>query len=98
MKNLSEIKDEIDSIYDLMDEDDPVGRAEIDALEWVIGQADPPIDDMKGTGKLATEDEIKKCIELLRKERTTLPEYSFFRDPNWRMIDAQIEQLQWILV
>ena len=96
MKNKYEIKDEIDTTYDLMDEDDPVGRAKIEALDWVLGDADPPA-DIEGTGKEATEDEIKNCITLLKKDREEIPEYSFFGDPNWKVLDAQIEILQWVI-
>jgi len=97
MKDQYDIRKEIDATYELMDEGDDVEKEKINALEWVIGQMDPPTDGIKGTGKLATEDEVKKCIELLRRERKEIPEYSFFGDSNWKTIDAQIEVLEWAL-
>lgn len=46
---------------------------------------------------MKAEIEIKKALVGLGKERDTLPEYSFFGDPNWVKIDAQIEALEWAL-
>ena len=96
MRNDYEIKGEIDAIYDLMDEGDPIDKAKAEALDWVLGNCDSPA-DMDLTGKEATENEVRKCIELLEADRRDIPEYSFFGDPNWKVLDAQIEILEWVI-
>ncbi len=37
-----------------------------------------------------TEEEVKRQVEGLQKQRAKLPEFSGFGNPNWRAIDAQI--------
>jgi len=39
-------------------------------------------------------EEIIRLITL-EEEKATCPEFSFFGDPNWKMIDAQIEIARW---
>lgn len=73
-------------------------RSQSEALGWTLGQCDPPADNVSETGRPATEDEIKYCIEQLKQERETIPERSAFFDyPNWLMIDGQIEILTWVI-
>lgn len=42
---------------------------------------------------MRTQEEIERQIEGLKKQKESLPEYNFFGDNNWEMIDAQIEIL-----
>lgn len=44
-----------------------------------------------------TNEEIKKQIEDLKKERETIPEFSAFGDANWKGIDGQVAVLEKIL-
>ena len=41
-----------------------------------------------------TRQQIDAEIAKLKAERDTLPEFSFFGDPNWVIIDAQIDILE----
>lgn len=43
---------------------------------------------------MRTAEQIKAQVEGLEAMKTTLPEFSAFRDPNWEAIDAQIEVLE----
>lgn len=43
---------------------------------------------------MRTAEEIKRQVELLGKEKTTVPEFSAFGDNNWERIDAQIDVLE----
>lgn len=42
---------------------------------------------------MRTDQEIKKEIAKLEKLKEVLPEYNFFGDNNWIIIDAQIDIL-----
>lgn len=37
---------------------------------------------------------LEKDLKEKKKERTTLPEYSFFGDNNWEQLDIEIEYLE----
>lgn len=41
-----------------------------------------------------TPEEIAEMIEALDEDRKTLPEFSRFGDPNWKIIDAQLAILR----
>jgi hypothetical protein len=100
MKDSGYIERKIDRLADAYYENekpDPRVHAQIEALEWVIGQHDSVIDDMEISGRPLTEDEIKQAIVMHCKSKTKLPEYSVFGDNNWRNIDAQIDILNWVL-
>ena len=100
MKDKIDISLEENAIYGEVTDDEPTPtqRAQLDALGWVKGEADPITDNgVEVYGRLATEDEVKQAIEQLKADRKKVPEYSYFGDPNWQMIDAQIEILQWVL-
>lgn len=100
MKSKIDITLEEDAIYDKCGRDEPsaIDRARLAALGWAKGELDPITDDgIDVYGRGATEDEIKQTIEQLKTERESIPEYSFFGDPNWQMTNAQIEILEWIL-
>lgn len=70
-------------------------RAQIDALDWILGDADPILDD---ESLIPDSDEnIRKAITLLKASKDQYPQYSAFGDPNWRIADAQVEILEWVL-
>ena len=52
---------------------------------------------MNKGGKVRNKKEIEKVIEELKKERRTLPPYSKFGDPNWEIIDTQVNILEKVL-
>jgi len=43
--------------------------------------------------KTKTQEEINRMKEALGRQRDALPERSKFGDPNWEIIDAQLEVL-----
>lgn len=43
---------------------------------------------------MRSEQEISKEVAKLEKLKTVLPEYNFFGDNNWAVIDAQIDILK----
>lgn len=42
---------------------------------------------------MRTQEEKKQAIKKLRNEKESLPEYSFFGDPNHEAIEAQIQTI-----
>lgn len=96
MKNKRDIERKIDRLYDNAGEQPkPEERARIDALYWVVGQGDPIIDDEEI--KPDSDESIRKVIESLKDSKNKYPEFSVFGDPNWRVADAQVEILEWVL-
>lgn len=49
---------------------------------------------MKKTKNIRTQAEIDFQIAGLKKERETIPQFSFFGDNNWDIIDAQLDILE----
>jgi hypothetical protein len=43
---------------------------------------------------MRTQEEIKVAIDFFKKQKTTLPEFSAFGDPNHLVIDAQLDVLE----
>jgi len=102
LKSKVEILIEIDRIYEDCHGDaepEPEDRAKTEALEWVTGGGYPISGDATDDplGRMAEEEEVMLTIEELKRQRNELPEYSLFGDPNWRMTDAQVEILQWVI-
>ena len=46
---------------------------------------------------LKTKKEIKAKIAEEKKNRKTLPEHSYFGTNNWKLIEANIAALEWVL-
>ena len=44
--------------------------------------------------KEKTIADIQKAIGLLNKQKADLPEYSFFGDNNWALVDAQLDLIE----
>lgn len=42
---------------------------------------------------MRSQEEIKRQIEGLKKEKASLPEFNFFNENNWERIDAQLSIL-----
>lgn len=42
-----------------------------------------------------TDADLDRIIDTLREDRKNLPEHSTLDEPNWKMIDAQIEICEW---
>ena len=51
----------------------------------------------KEGGVMRTKTQINKKVKEIQKERKTLPPYSMFGTPNWKMMDAQVDLLKWCL-
>lgn len=99
MKDKYQIDARLSRLYDSLDDvggEDPIIQGKLDALDWVSGDADNLISGEVDAG-FKEEARITTMIEELIKEKETLPEYSFFGDSNWKLIDAQVEILKWIL-
>ena len=73
-----------------------IAQNQLDILEWINGNMDCPIDGLDTTGQAIDDSTIDQAIDLLKKSKGKLPEYSFFGDANWKRIDAQIEILNWV--
>lgn len=68
-------------------------KAKVDALTFILGEADPITDeDMKPP---KSDAELDHLIEVLRQDREETPHHSFFGDDNWEIIDAQIQICEW---
>ncbi|KKN74984.1 hypothetical protein LCGC14_0384860 [marine sediment metagenome] len=73
--------------------EDPVELAKYEALGFLLGDMDSPVESI--TEPPTTDDEINKLIEGVKAEYEGVPEFSMFGDPNWRVRDATIEILEW---
>ena len=96
MKSRAELSQRQDDLYDVFDEaggESPVIQAKLDATGFLLGETDPIVDGAITPPK--TDKDIDDLIARLRDERGTLPRFSAFGDPNWSMIDAQIEICEW---
>jgi len=92
MRSREELKAKEDALYE-GDEADPVVRAKLDALGFLLGDTDC-ITDAELDPPQSNED-IDLIIAELRNDRDKVPEYSLFGDPNWRITDAQIQICEW---
>lgn len=95
MKEKYQLKAKWDDICGARDGDykNPILRAKDETLGFLLGEADPITDEDMKTPK--TDEDLDKLIAVLKAERENIPEYSAFGDPNWRIIDAQIEICEW---
>ena len=95
MKDKRDIERRIDHLYDDLDErsPDPVVRAKVEALDFLLGDHDPICEAVL---EAPTDDAgIAALIAALNDEKTTVPEYSAFGDPNWRITEGMVEILEW---
>lgn len=95
MKDKYQLKTRQDNICNTRDEDyeNPILRAKDEALGFLLGDADPITDAEMSVPE--TDEDLDKLIAQLRQEREGIPAYSAFGDPNWKIIDAQIEICEW---
>lgn len=94
MKDKIDLSLEEDALYEEAgDEPDSITRAKLDAIGFLRGETDCITDEEIEPPK--TDEDIDRLIAILRKERGEIAEYSLFGDPNWQMIDAQIEICEW---
>ncbi len=73
--------------------EDQVQTAQYSLLGWLLGESDPPMDDEMDPP--TTDEQLDKAIAVLQAERENIPEYSVFGYPNWKIIDAQVAELEW---
>lgn len=96
MKNERAITRRLNELYDHVGEHPtPEQSGQMDALGWVLGEADSILEDENA--KADSDDAIRKAIEELKASKKKYPEYSLFGDPNWRVADAQVAILEWVL-
>ena len=88
MKAEFELKAKEDALYE-GDSEDPIIRAKLDTIGFLLGETDPITDEP--TDVPQTDEDLDKLIEVLKKDKNSVPEYSAFGDPNWRVSDAMIE-------
>lgn len=94
MKNKQSLKLKQNEIYGANpDLEDPVGRARCDTIDFLLGDGDPITDEDFPVPQ--SDGDLDELITALRKERKAYPEYSLFGDPNWKMIDVEIEICEW---
>lgn len=94
MKDKYQLKDKEDALYDASGEgDNPIIRGKLDAIGFLLGETDPITDEDVPAPQ--TDKDLDNLIAILRKERANIREYSAFGDPNWKIIDAQIEICEW---
>ncbi len=95
MKTLTLIKVKQGNILAAMDEagGSSILAAKEETLGFLLGQVDSPA--LSITEHPTDDEGIGKLIEAVREDYKDLPEYSMFRDPNWKTRDAIIEILEW---
>ena len=94
MKNKYQLKDKENEIW--AGDEDPVNGGRVDAIGFLRGETDPITDEEVAVPE--TDEDLDNLIAILRKEKENISEYSFFGDPNWKIIDAQIEICEWAKV
>ena len=92
MKAKFELKAKEDALYE-GDSEDSIIRAKLDTVGFLLGETDPITDEP--TDVPQTDEDLDKLIEALKKDKNSVPEYSAFGDPNWRISDAMIEICEW---
>ena len=94
MKDKIDLKIKEDELYDSEGgREDPIARAKLDAIGFILGESDPITEaELEPPENDADLDNI---IAELKKDRDNIPEYSYFGDPNWRIIDTQIQICEW---
>ena len=75
------------------EKEDPILQGKIDAIGFLRGEADPITD--ADVPMPQTDEDLDRLIVILETEKKGIAEYSFFGDPNWKIIDAQIEICKW---
>ena len=93
MKANFELRAKEDALYE-GDSEDPIIRAKLDALGFLGGNRDSITDD-EGTPVPQSDEDLGKLIAILQTDRGNIREYSAFGDPNWKIIDAQVEICEW---
>lgn len=95
MRDKIELQIKEEELWDVRGEGegDPLITGKIDAIGFLQGETDPITDEDVPVPK--TNEDLDKLIATLRTERENIAEYSAFGDPNWRVIDAQIEICEW---
>lgn len=95
MKDKYQLKDREDELWEERSEDEgnAILRAQCGALGFLRGETDPVTDAEMETSK--TDEDLDKLIAQLQQEKENIREYSAFGDPNWQMLDAQIEICEW---
>ena len=95
MKDKIELKIREEELEDILgdDEENPVIYAKRNAVGFLLGEMDPITDEEVEVP--TSDEELEKIINILKKERANIPEYSMFGDPNWKVIDAQISICEW---
>jgi hypothetical protein len=94
MRKEYELRIRQDRLLDSLDDNDnPIARAKLEAIDFILGEGDPITNDELPTPK--TDEDLDKLIATLEKEKHEVPEYSAFGDPNWKTSEAQIEMVKW---
>lgn len=96
MKDKHQLKAKEDELWATRSEkgEDPILKGEIDAIGFLLGEIEEPITDEDVPVPQSDED-LDSLITHLKDEKKSVAEYSAFGDPNWRIIDAQIEICEW---
>ncbi len=92
MKDKYQLKIKEDELWE-GDNEDPVTRGKTDAIGFLLGDLDSITDEEIAVPQ--TDEELDKLIAVLKAEKQSYPEYSYFGDPNWKIVDAQIEICEW---
>jgi len=92
MKDKFELQAKEDALYE-GDCEDPIIRAKLDAIGFLLGETATITDEP--TAVPQSDEDLDKLIAELGKDKNSVPEYSAFGDPNWRVSDAMIEICEW---
>ncbi len=94
MKIKSELRIKEEELYnELGESEDPIIRAKLDAIGFLLGETDPITESDCSVPQ--SDEELDHLITILKEEREKVPKYSAFGDPNWKTTDAQINICKW---